>query len=201
VRSLVPLSLVLLFLAACHESPTEPPDFTPVTLSGRVVLAETGAPAAGARVVASESYPANRSGEGVADVDGNYRITGIPGGTYTILVYGAGESEAALVRSYLLNGPAAVLNLEISGNRCAVIEGTVLDRVTNLPIAGAVNRFGDRSVTTGPDGRFRMELGCPPPDAGVRHLWSTTHPDYQPREFETPVPRYSSVREIVLDRR
>jgi hypothetical protein len=200
MRFLVPLSLVFL-IVACNGSPTEPQHFEPGTLTGRIVFAETGAPAAGARVVASQSPPGNSRGETLADADGNYRLTNLVGGMYAVHVYapGAGPNERAYLRVLLL-GSATVLNVQISNNRCVTINGTVTDRITRLPISGAAVRFGDQSTTSGTDGMFSLSMGCPPPDAGVSRLWSVRHPDYQPREFQNPVPSHSTTYEVVLDR-
>ena len=205
MRSLVPLSLVLILLAACSKSPTEP-DYGggPSSLSGRITFTETGGPAAGATVILLQAFPGHMRFEAVVDATGIYRAADIPSGWYSLSVAppGAAPGEIAVYRSNVSLIPGAnVYHLDISANRCVVMDGTVTARSTNLPIAGATVRFGEQTVTTGADGRYVLNLGCPPPDAGGVRFWSVTHPDYQPREFSTQVTRYSVTRDVVLDPR
>lgn len=205
MRSLVPLSLslVLLLLTACNGSPTEPRVDATTTLSGRVVYAETGAPAEGARVVAHQSFPGYSEGEAFVDATGRYHVTGLGAGGFSVSVYppGAAIGEPAFSRTIHLGAGPHLLDVEISGDRCVTISGTVTDRTTRLPVSGAVLRFGEQSAVTGGDGRYSVALGCPPPDAGGTRTLRIEHPRYQPRELQAQVPAYSTVRDIPLEPR
>ena len=201
MRSLVPLSLVLLVLSACKGSPTEP-RFDDAALAGRIVFAETGEPVAGARVRISQSHPFSGSGETFSIADGSYRLTDLPGGPYAVSVYlpGASLGDTSFFRTIdLANGVTTFLDVQLSANRCVTLTGTVIDRGTRLPISGATLRFGDQSAMTGGDGMYTLSIGCPPPDAGSNRLWSVTHPRYKPREFQMRVPTYSTIWDVPLD--
>lgn len=201
MRSLVPLSLVLLFLVSCNGSPTEP-QFDGAALAGRVLYAETGEPVAGARVRISQSWPFSGSGETFSAADGSYRLTDLPGGPYAVNVYlpGASLGDTAYFRTIdLAGGVTTFLDLQISANRCVTLTGTIMDRGTRLPISGATVRFGDQSAVTGGDGMYTLPIGCPPPDAGMNRPWTVSHPRYQTREQQMRVPTYSTIWDVPLD--
>lgn len=199
MRPLVPIVSILLLLAACNGSPTEPRFEAMGTLNGRVVFVESGAPAAGARIVASQSWPGTIRAEGVADAAGNYGLRNLGAGDYVVSVYAPGSQAIAFLRTILIQGVANNLDVQISGNQCVTIDGTATDRITRRPVSGAIITYGSHSAMTGIDGAFSVSLGCPPPDVGARLTWSVRHPQYHPREFPWPVPSYSTTNEVVLD--
>lgn len=80
-----------------------------------------------------------------------------------------------------------------------MIDGTVTDRISDGPVAGAVVSFIGKSVTTDARGTFALPLGCPPANDGAHHPWSVDHPGYHPRRFPMPIPSYSTTFEVVLD--
>jgi hypothetical protein len=191
--------LVLVLLTACRESPTEPKFEGTATLGGRVTYVETGAPAAGARVRASASPPGTTNVETVVDASGSYRFTNLIGGSYAVSVFLPDSNDLAYLRLIDIGGNALTLDFEISANRCVTITGIVTDRITRRGIEGAVVSHIGQVATTDAQGFYKLELGCPPPRDGMNHLWSIRHPQYQPREFNTPVPTYSTRRDAVLD--
>ena len=196
MRSLAPVLVTLLLLTACKGSPTEPKFEANATLSGRVVFAESGAPAAGARVVASESGITRA--EGITDAAGNYMLRNFFGGTYVVSVFRPGTQEIAFLQVIVL-GQTTKLDVQISGNQCVTLTGTVTDRITRKPVGNATITYGSYTTMTGVDGAYSLSLGCPPSDVGARYTWSVRHSQYQPREFTMPVPSYSTTNEVVLD--
>ena len=201
MRSLVSLSLVLSLLAACNRSsPTEPSLEGTATLSGVVSYAETGAPVAGARVAAFMAVVKGtpRSGEAVTDVAGRYSLS-VPSGTYIVSVFAPGATSQSFVQSIVIGG-TAFSNFQISANGCVTLSGRVVDGNTMAGISGATIDFLGQHVVTGEDGRYRMDLGCPPTGSGNQPI-AVDHPDYQRREWLRSVPTASSVGDIVLVRR
>ncbi len=202
MRFLIPLSLVLLLLVSCNGSPTEPHIDATSTLTGRVVYAETGAPAEGARIVANQSFPGHSHGEAFVNADGRYHVTGIAGGGTSISVYapGAAINDPSFSRNIHLAPGPSVLDVQISANRCVTITGRVLEsRSPWVPIAGANLQLGDQPTVSGGDGSYSFALGCPPPDVNKARLLTIQHPRYHPRELQSSVPSYSTVRDIPLD--
>ncbi len=91
--------------------------------------------------------------------DGRFSIPHLPAGPVTVDV--EAEPGAATVRTVLPEGGRGFVSVELEG--LAAVEGVVRDADTAEAIAGAVVRLEGRaglgrgpSVTTGPDGSFRL---------------------------------------------
>lgn len=109
-----PLALLVLLLTACRETPTEPVFGRTGMLSGRVVFLETGAPVAGARVVAHQSPPGMNGGETISDAEGAYALRNLIGGHYSILVYAPDSDAIAYLTSVDLFPGRNALDLHIA---------------------------------------------------------------------------------------
>jgi hypothetical protein len=115
----------------------------PNTVSGLVADGYTGQPLAGALVKASETLSATTA------ADGRYTIVGVPE-SFT-LTFSAADHEPT---SQLLNRTVS-FDTTLRPN---VLSGTITDRYTGQPLAGATVKVGDTlSVTTGADGKYRLE--------------------------------------------
>lgn len=115
----------------------------PNTVAGLVTDAYTGKPLAGALVKASETLSATTT------ADGRYLLAGVPE-SFTLSV-SAKDYEAVSQSLKKTIGFDAALHP-------TVLAGTVTDRYSGQPVAGATVKIGDKlSVTTGPDGKYRAE--------------------------------------------
>ncbi|MBK9712893.1 MAG: carboxypeptidase regulatory-like domain-containing protein [Kouleothrix sp.] len=115
----------------------------PNTVSGVVTDAYTNQPLGGALVKASETLSATTT------ADGRYSIAGVPE-SFTLTI-AAGDYEAA---SQSLKKTIAF----DAALRPNVLSGTITDAYSGQPLAGAAVKVGDAlAVTTGPDGKYRLE--------------------------------------------
>jgi len=115
----------------------------PNTIAGAITDAYTGKPLAGALVKASEMLSVTTG------ADGRYTIAGVPEG-FTLSISAPDHEASSQSLKQTISFDAAL--------RPNVLAGTITDRYTNQPVAGAVVAIGDKlRATTGADGRYRLE--------------------------------------------
>jgi hypothetical protein len=155
----------LLSLGGC-QTLGGPSDATrPITISGRVLDFGTDAPVAGASVAFSGD-PGRVAGAATAITDGS--------GTYTLTVPTPDSAPAnnGSFPWYILVDGVSVgrARLATSGYRgdllvrpgtCVTRYGVVVDATVRRAVAGATVTLLGRSVTTGSDGWYRIDFGCP----------------------------------------
>ncbi len=147
-------------------------------ISGRVADAD-GAPVPAFEVVVLQREGLARtqlSSTSVVNALGQYRLTGVKPGALSVLVLAAGQAPSAPVDLELKAGMEERADFKLS--KGGEVDGTVVDRVTKQPIAGAVvTGEGNPNASlpvqmafearTGPDGRFHL-AGFP---ERTRSLW------------------------------
>jgi hypothetical protein len=152
------IGLLALTVYACGSSnPLTGPSDTAVTFTGRVLDYHTDAPVAGTTVsftpdaFNSQVVAANTTTGG----DGRYTFTVPHTGAFTILIDGA---ISGLGR---VNGRAYRGDLYPRSGNCIARYGLIIDSRSLRPIAGATVTLTGATVTTGADGWYRIDLGCP----------------------------------------
>ncbi|MDX2218804.1 MAG: collagen-binding domain-containing protein [Burkholderiales bacterium] len=141
---------VILFSPLLTPGNQQPP--TTATLRARVVNAATGQPINGASA---------RVGTVTAtsDTDGRVTLTGLPSGPATIELSAAGYVSATFTTTLAL-GVNELGNLAVSPPPATIrITGKVTEAQTNLPVAGALVRVQDSSLTatTSVNGTYAIE--------------------------------------------
>ncbi|MHB8877440.1 MAG: carboxypeptidase regulatory-like domain-containing protein, partial [Myxococcaceae bacterium] len=131
-------------------------------IEGTVVAKASGAPVAGAAVDVSPHKKTGDSGRAVSDVAGAYEVTGLPPGSYDVVVTAAGYARLERRGVTVSAGQRFPLKLELGGT--GAIEGTVKDEQGG-PVAFASVRAGNRwggqpgqspEARTDEQGRFRL---------------------------------------------
>lgn len=158
--------LMLLVLACSGESPTSPgtPGAIDATLSGRAVTPE-GAPAANVQV----TIDGRRTVTATTAADGSFAFEPVPPGLHSLRV---GTKSAGT--TILLAGANAH---DVVVSDCIVPFGTVRDRRTGRPIAGAKMTIWYGQATTDPNGNYRIDFGCAPL-TGSSIPYKAEHPGY-----------------------
>ena len=159
------------------DSLTGPSDAA-VTFSGRIVEYRTQSPAIA--VAVTFGPPLSDSGFGPSEtttnVDGRYVLTVPRTGLFTVSVNGVFAGMARV------NGKVYRGDLFIQGGTCISRYGIVIDSDTLRPIQGATLSLAGARATTGADGWYRIDLGCPDVVLpGGTTVINVTHPAYQPR--------------------
>jgi hypothetical protein len=132
----------------------------------------SGAPTAGSLV---QFVGGPDTGVATSDPGGDYVMELPAPGTYTVTVDGvaAGFSE---VRDAGYRG-----DLLVDDGACTSRYGTVTDAVTARPVAGVTLSLPPgTSVTSGPDGWYRIDIGCEPSQRFNTTFISASHPSYVP---------------------
>lgn len=144
------LSVVLgatLLLAACQgpQAPTPPPAAPQVNPTGLVFKFYINGLDATAATVATAKT-------------GDYQVM-LPPGWYNPRIGGdMPDSNRGDIRPI---GTTYLADLFINGGNCVLIYGTIRDATTAAPLEGATVTFLGPAQTTGADGSYRMDLGCP----------------------------------------
>lgn len=183
------LALLLLSIGACACGSTEEPlapstgerairssaaPLNPVRFSGRVLDWSSGAGVPATSVELGGVHV-------VTDADGRYTMTLPVPGAYDPIV--AGLSVGA---SHVFGASYRGDFLANSGT-CVSRYGTIVSARTALPIDGAAVALGAARTTTGADGWYRIDLGCPANGQGFNPTsFTVTKPGYaQWTELET----------------
>jgi hypothetical protein len=147
-----------------------------VTVSGRVVEFLTQSPVAAANVGFTPVSSGWQFGplQTTTTPDGRYLLTVPYTGIFDVSVDGA---FAGTVR---VNGTAFPGDVFVRAGTCISRYGMVIDSRTLRPINGATVALTGRTVVTGPDGWYRIDLGCPEVlFPGGTTVISAMHPDYE----------------------
>jgi hypothetical protein len=152
------IGLLALTVYGCGSSNslTGPSDAA-VTFTGRVLDYHTDAPVTGATV---SFTPDAFSAQVVAATtttraDGRYTLTVPHTGAFTILIDGAISGMG------LVNGRSYPGDLYPASGSCISRYGLIIDSRSLRPIAGATVTLAGATATTGADGWYRIDLGCP----------------------------------------
>ncbi|PFG06478.1 carboxypeptidase family protein [Bacillus sp. es.034] len=137
----------------------------PATLTGNVREAGTLSPIENA-LIQVFAPDGTLLGVTLTDMNGNYTISGLPGGTVVTVVRATGY-QTQLQSVTLTRGTTSTLNFLLAGNPASV-RGTVTDRQTGQPISQVLvqifpigSRVPIRSTLTDPEG-FYILTGLPP---------------------------------------
>ncbi len=179
-RLLAGAGLVAVATAACGgQIPTGPsdpaPPAGPFTTRGTVRDFLTGTP----RGLARLQFTADSSGSvttAVAGAAGTYEITLPAAGSYTVM------QDDVYAGTLQVTGPAYVGDLLIDTGTCTSRYGVLTDARTARPVSGATVALPQRSVTSGADGSYRIDLGCEPSLSFSTTFITATHPAYRERQ-------------------
>jgi len=155
-------------------TPTIAPTPALATFSGRLFRRPELAPIAGA-LVELDNVAHHQT---TTDGGGAFAFSDISPGSFNVSVTPPGEPRATVDEVWLEAGDN---RRDLYWDPCVRPFGTVTDRDTGAPIAGATVTIWDLSATTGADGRYTIDFGCEPLSGGTI-VMSVTHPDYQPHE-------------------
>jgi hypothetical protein len=125
---------------------------TPVTLSGVVLDYGTGSGVPGTRV---SFVGVTQSSWGTTDSRGAYSVQLATADKFTVNV---GSTTAGTVYA---SADASRGDLYVDQGTCVARYGTIVDARTLKPIAGASVSLGGAPATTGADGWYRIDMGCP----------------------------------------
>lgn len=144
------------------------------SIRGRVTDYQTGSGVPG--VVVQFADGSHDTG-GTTDVNGTFLMSLRAIGPFTVSVDGQIAGTARVT------GARYRGDLMIDNSRCVARYGTLADARTLKPVAGASVSLAGVTTTSGPDGWYRIDLGCP--STGTIGFNTTflyvTHPDYAPR--------------------
>jgi hypothetical protein len=144
-----------------------------VAVVGRVLDYRSQAALAGASVHFSSDA---QLGDAVATTrpDGTYQTTLPAPGSFTISVGNAYVGTGLVPRSSYRG------DLFVDGGTCISRYGVLADARTQAPVVGAVVSLGEATATSGSEGWYRIDLGCPATGAiGFNTTFLTvTHPRY-----------------------
>jgi hypothetical protein len=155
----------------------EPRGATPRRLQGRLTDFASDAPMAGVTLAfgADVAFVDQRT---TTDAAGAFAIDVPPG-----RIYAAIDGQIVADLAVHVGGPAFRGDLLGNGGVCISRYGLITDGATFQPVAGANVRLGGRSIVTGADGWYRIDLGCDVNPIGNFNttFMYVTHPAY--REF------------------
>ncbi len=167
---------VILVGYGCGHTPTGS-TANAVLIRGRVLdfRTETGVPGALVEFV-GQSHPG--SGRASTDVTGSYAMSLPSPRSYAISV------DGAEVGTTLVTGTGYRGDVLARGGPCVSRYGSLSDARTLRPITGATVSIGIGlgATTSGPDGWYRLDLGCPVEGwiGDNTTFMSVTHPSYVP---------------------
>ena len=138
-------------------------------VEGRLTYAGTGEPVKSARVVLEGSYPAHAWEHAHVDENGNYSLTNLAPGTYSLYLNYGPSGWTAVAKEFItvLEG-RTVSDVDLTLIRSGFITGWVTDRDTNEPIANHPIRLNDAArpersqmtdhrTETGTTGAYRFD--------------------------------------------
>ena len=152
-----------------------------VPLSGRVIDFATNAAVSGASIEFGYLDLFGKfvaAAKAVSDGSGSYRATSAPGYSALVQIDGTWRGEIQVNDDY--RGDFLVRT-----GTCVARYGTVADALTLRPLTGATLTLQGTTALSGPNGWYRIDLGCP--SSGVvgfnTTFVSVSHPDYPSRSF------------------
>jgi hypothetical protein len=152
------------------------PSSTSVTFVGRVVEFITQAPVTSATVEFRLDSQQPGPSQAMTGANGQYALTVPHTGTYFVQVDGAVAGVAHV------NGSGYRGDLLVSRGTCISRYGFVIDSRTLRPVSGATAALSGITATTGADGWYRIDLGCPAVVLpGNTTFIRVTHPRYAER--------------------
>jgi hypothetical protein len=179
IRCRAPLAMLLLCVSACGgDDAATAPSRTPDGLrrvQGRVTDFTSGAPLANTALAFGADVGA-LDRRTTTDANGVFTV-GVPAGRIHGAIDGAMVGELAVHDG----GPPPRGDLLANGGTCVSRYGVISDAATFQPVAGATVRLGGRSMVTGGDGWYRIDLGCdlnPLNNFGTATI-NVTHPGYR----------------------
>jgi hypothetical protein len=175
VKNGVVLLLVVLSSGCSREPPTGPTRGS-FSISGRVTDYRTQTPVAGGRVEYTIDGSPAILASSTTDANGSYVLTVPASGTFLVAVNGS-IAGVALVNRRTYRG-----DLFVNAGDCVSRYGTLTDARTAGPVGGATVALSGRTATSGADGWFRIDLGCPGSTGFNTTFMQVTHPDYQPMQ-------------------
>lgn len=175
------LASLLLWVTACrgdHDRPTAPSDAPvgPPRAHGRLIDFASAAPLAGVSLAFGVDVAA-LDRRTTTDASGAYSVE-VPAGRVYVAV------DGDIIGELVVPAPALPFRGDLLGNGggCISRYGVISDAATFRPVAGATVRLGGRSMVTGPDGWYRIDLGCvddPFNNFGTTLMY-VDHPAYRP---------------------
>lgn len=170
IRALLVGATVLITSCAGSDSapstptaPTPPPGAATVHVFGRVLDFTTNAGVPGASIDFYIFGLPTIASSVITDANGRYSVSLSRGVRYNPRINGPDvDSNRGIIVPLAKENEADYL---INGGTCIVFYGTVRNAVTGEPVVGAAvtwDRFQLQS-TTGADGFYRIDLGCPTP--------------------------------------
>lgn len=163
--------------SACGTDAATAPSRTPDGLrpvQGRVTDFASGAPLAHAAIAFGTDVQA-LDRRTTTNADGVFSLV-LPAGRFSGAVNGAIVAELAVHQG----GPPPRGDLLANGGTCVSRYGVVTDTATFQPVSGATVRLGGRTMVTGADGWYRIDLGCDlnPINNSNTATIAVTHPAY-----------------------
>jgi acid phosphatase len=130
-----------------------PRTIPPGVISGQVTDSSTGAALAGATVGYS-------GGSVTTDGSGNYTLSNVAPGTYTVTASAAGHTSRSSMVS-VTSGNTTTLNFQLTPNVPGAITGQVTDSSTGVAIVGATVSYSGGSTTTDSSGNYTLNNVAP----------------------------------------
>jgi hypothetical protein len=176
VKNLVRVLLIFATCSCDERQAVTGPSSGRVSIRGRVVDFGTQAAVSGAVVQFARELSPDDS-RATTDSSGSYVLTVPSAGFFTVSV------DGSFVGSGRVTGAAYRGDLFVAGGTCISRYGSLADARTLRPVGGATVRLGLATTTSGADGWYRIDLGCPAMNfPGGTTLMYVTHPNYAPRE-------------------
>ena len=117
------------------------------TISGTVTDADTLDPIAGATV-------SDGTRQATTDANGDYSITDVPEGTYTVTASQEGYVNASQTNVVVTENTTTTVNFALTAIAYGAIEGIITDADSGNPIEGAIVTDGTRQATTDTTGYY-----------------------------------------------
>lgn len=137
------------YVAVVVEAPPPPP---PGHIAGTVKDASTGNPIVGANVTTNGHFD-------ITDANGQYNITNVPAGTYTVTASATGYQAASQTNVAVVSGQTTSLNFTLTLiPTTGHVTGIVKDASTGDPIEGANVTADGHFVLTSASGSYNVEL-------------------------------------------
>ncbi len=177
--ALLVASVLAVTLACAGRSPTAPtelpPHVGPATIRGTVRDFVTTAPRGLARLEFTSDVGAGVVTAVTTD-SGAYGVTVPATGAYTVRL------SDTYVGTLQVTGPSYVGDLLVDSGSCTSRYGVLTDARTSRPVSGASVSLPARTVTSGADGSYRIDLGCEPSLGFNTTFIMASHPGYQLRQ-------------------